>query len=177
MRAMLIQPGSDVVSPYKLARQDGRWQGRLALADFERMGSLVGSVPTAVVAVSLDFRRDDEGRCRVSGRVTTEAMVECGRCLLPQPCTVSVAIDVCVVGEEQASTLPDTLEPYVLDGDEVRIRDLVEDDLILGIPHEVCRDGDSCPNRPRFEYGDPEGNSGGSNNPFASLADLVGKRR
>ncbi|NJN52979.1 MAG: hypothetical protein HC809_15675 [Gammaproteobacteria bacterium] len=170
---MLTRAGSDVVLPYKLARQNGRWQGRLALAGFERVRELVSAASEDVaVEVALDFCRDDEGRCRVQGRAAVSTAVECGRCLKPQPCRVDVAIDLCVVGtEEQASAVSAAVDPYVLSGEEVRITDLVEDDLILGLPNQVCTQGDDCPNRPPYTYGEADGEAGAKerNNPLRRL--------
>ncbi len=180
MRAMLAPARSDVVLPYKLARQAGSWRGRVALDQFERLGALVTGAATAVVDVDLGFRRDEEGRTRADGRVTVTASVECGRCLLPQPCLIDVTIQLCIVATDaEAAKLGGQVDPFVLDGEEVRIKDLVEDDLILGVPQQVCSRGDDCPDRPRYTYGDASADGGAEtrNNPFASLADLVGKRR
>jgi uncharacterized metal-binding protein YceD (DUF177 family) len=179
MRAMSTQPRADLVLPYKLARQQGRWQGSVALEKFERLPALVVGAGGSTVDVVLGFRRDEEGRCRVDGSARVSVGLECGRCLLPQPCTVAVTIALCVVGSDaDAAALDLAFDPYVLEGEEVCVSDLIEDDLILGLPHRVCPDEDHCPHRPPLGYGAPtEAGAETRNNPFAALAGQFGKRR
>jgi len=176
---MSIRARSDVVLPYKLARQSGGWRGEIALGAFERFSALVAG-GDGKVAVDLSFRLDDEGRCRLRGSARTTVGIECGRCLLPQTRDLAVELDLCIVGTDVgARALEADLEPYVLDGEEALVVDLVEDDLILGLPHEVCEVPEACPNRPVLQYPETATDVDGPterNNPFAALADLVGKR-
>jgi len=177
---MSTRAGADVVLPYKLARQAGGWRGTIAIDEFLRFGELISGAD-GPVAVELAFRLDEEGRCRMQGRATVRVRIECGRCLLPQARAIDAPLDLCVVASDtSASELVSELEPYVLDGDEVRVADLVEDDLILALPHQVCDEPQTCPNRPALEYGEgaeTEQASGERANPFAALADWVGKRK
>ena len=176
---MSIRAGSDVVLPYKLARQAGGFRGTIAVDQFLRLGELVSGAD-GPVAIELAFRLDEEGRCRVHGRATVRVGIECGRCLQPQSRSLDVPLDLCIVASESsASSLAGDLEPFVLDGDEVRVTDLIEDDLILALPHQVCDEPHTCPNRPALEYGDAdeaEQARSERTNPFAALADWVGKR-
>ena len=177
---MSTRAGADVVLPYKLARQAGGWRGAIAIDEFLRFGELV-SRADGPVTVELEFRLDEEGRCRLQGRAVVRVDIECGRCLLPQARTLEVPLDLCVVGSDtSASELASDLEPFVLDGDEVRVADLVEDDLILALPHEVCDEPRTCPNRPALEYGEvgDEGQPSGERaSPFAALAEWARKRK
>jgi DUF177 domain-containing protein len=177
---MSTRAGADVVLPYKLARQAGGWRGTIAIDEFLRFGELISGAD-GPVTVDLAFRLDEEGRCRMQGHATVRVRIECGRCLLPQSRALDVPLDLCVVASDtSAAELGSGLEPYVLDGDEARVADLVEDDLILALPHQVCDEPLTCPNRPALEYGEvdaAEQTSGEPKNPFAALADWVGKRK
>ena len=177
---MSTRVGADVVLPYKLARQAGSWRGTIAIDEFLRFGELVSGAD-GPVAVELAFRLDEEGRCRMHGRASVRVHVACGRCLQPQARVLDVPVDLCVVASEtSAAELTRELEPFVLDGDEARVADLVEDDLILALPHEVCAEPQTCPNRPPLEYGegaDGERAKDERANPFAALADWVGGRK
>jgi len=177
---MSTRVGADVVLPYKLARQAGGWRGSIAIDEFLRFGELVSGAD-GPVAVDLAFRLDEEGRCRVHGHATVRVSIECGRCLQPQARALDVSLDLCVVGSDtSASELAGDLEPFVLDGDEITVPDLIEDDLILALPHQVCDEQETCPNRPPLEYGEPDSAEGAGaerKSPFAALADWVGKRQ
>lgn len=173
---MSIQARTDAVSPHELARKGGQFSGEIPLAAFPRLRSLVlGDGP---VAVALAFTRDSEGRSRVQGRATLAPTLRCQRCLEPTVRNLDVTIDLCIVrSDEQAAELAETLDPFVLGDDEVSIVDLIEDDLLLGLPNQVCDAYDVCPNRPELSF--PVGDVTGSDekeparpNPFGVLAEL-----
>jgi uncharacterized protein len=159
-----------------LARKGGQFSGEIPLAAFPRLKSLV--LGDGSVAVELGFTRDDEGRSRVRGRAVFAPTLLCQRCLEPVVRDLDVAIDLCVVrSEEQAAELAEQFDTFVLSDDDVSIVDLVEDDLLLGLPSQVCKAYDACPNRPELHF--PAGDSAVSNekdpakpNPFGVLAGL-----
>ncbi len=173
---MSIQARTDAVSPYELARKGGQFSGEIPLAAFPRLKSLV--LGDGSVAIELGFTRDDEGRSRVRGRAVFAPTLQCQRCLEPVVRDLDVAIDLCVVrSEEQAAELAEQFDTFVLSDDDVSIVDLVEDDLLLGLPSQVCKAYDACPNRPELHF--PAADSAVSNekdpakpNPFGVLAGL-----
>jgi uncharacterized protein len=174
---MSTRAHADAVLPHKLARQGAGWRGRIALDRFARFNAIVQPLGEPV-EVELHFRLDDEGRCRVEGRARTRVGIECGRCLLPQARQLDVPVDLVLVSsDEEASAIVSTSDPFVLDGEEVQVVDLLEDDLILALPVEVCEDVATCPNRPSYDYPPAsEEENAARPSPFAGLADLVGKR-
>lgn len=178
MRAMSIPARTDLVQPFKLARQNGRWQGQVALVALQRFAALVGDTHDCVVDVDLAFSRDADRHCRVAGRALVDVQVECGRCLLPQPVALDVGIDLCVVTTDaEAADLMGAADTFVLAGEEVSVADLIEDDLILGLPSRVCERRDECPNKPVLEYGATDVMvEHETSKPFASLAQWRAKR-
>ncbi len=63
------------------------------------------------------------------------------------------AIDLCVVTTDaQAAEVADEFDTFVLTDDEVSIVELVEDDLLLALPAQVCKAYDACPNRPDLSF-------------------------
>ncbi len=167
---------TDAVSPHELARKRGLFTGEIPIAAFPRLGSLV--LGGGGVSISLTFRHDDEGRCRVQGYSKVTLDLQCQRCLAPVPHTLNVQIDLCVVASDaQADALADELEPFVLEEEEVAIVDLVEDDLLLALPTQVCLAYDAdCPNRPELDYpvaaGAKPDPTQARPNPFGVLAGL-----
>lgn len=173
---MSTQARTDAVSPHELARKGGQFSGEIPLAAFPRLSSLV--LGDGSVSVELGFARDDEGRSRVLGHAVLAPTLQCQRCLEPVVRQLDVAIDLRVVRtEEQAAELAEQFDTFVLPNDEVSIVDLVEDDLLLGLPAQVCQAYDACPNRPELEFPVADGagleeKEHAKPNPFGVLAGL-----
>ncbi len=173
---MSIQPRTDAVSPHELARKGGQFSAEIPLAAFPRLSSLV--LGDGSVSVELGFARDEEGRSRVVGRALLAPTLQCQRCLEPVVRQLDVPIDLRVVRtEEHATELADQFDTFVLAEDAVSIVDLVEDDLLLGLPAQVCKAYDACPNRPELDF--PVADGAGLEekeparpNPFGVLAEL-----
>jgi uncharacterized metal-binding protein YceD (DUF177 family) len=73
--------------------------------------------------------------------------------------------------------LTDELEPFVLEEEEVAIIDLVEDDLLLALPLQVCLAYADCPNRPELDFpvaarAKADETNARRPNPFGVLAEL-----
>ena len=172
---MSTQARTNAVFPHELARTRGQFTGEISIAAFPRLGALV--LGSSNVAVSLVFRHDDEGRCRVEGTARVALDLQCQRCLGPVQHELDVPIDLCVVASDaQADAVADELAPFVLEEDDVAVVDLVEDDLILALPSQVCIAYAECPNRPELSYPGGPANADAATperpNPFGVLADL-----
>jgi len=174
---MSNQARTDAVSPHELARKSGFFTGEIPIAAaFPRLSPLV--LADGTVKVVLAFTRDEEGRTRVVGHATFTPRLQCQRCLEPVERSLDVPIDLCVVAsDEQAAEVAEELDAFVLTEDDVSIAELVEDDLLLALPSQVCNAYEECPNRPDLNYPVDDG-SGTSErdparpNPFGVLAGL-----
>ncbi len=173
---MSTQARTDAVSPHELARKRGLFTGEIPLAAFPRLGSLV--LGGGGVSISLAFTHDDAGRCRVQGTSKVTLDLQCQRCLGPVQHALNVQIDLCVVASDaQADALADEVEPFVLEEEDVAIVDLVEDDLLLALPIQVCLAYADCPNRPDLDFPvaagtKPDQPGARRPNPFGVLAEL-----
>ena len=169
---MSIEARLDALSPHELARAGGRYVGELAITAFPRLSGLVAGA--GAVAIALEFRRDDRDRTVVEGSVRLPLMLECQRCLESVGQVVDVPVRLCVVGSEaQAAELIDEIDAFVLPGGEVSIVGLIEDDLLLAVPGQVCQAYDECPRRPGLSY--PAAGRdvpNGQVNPFGVLSKL-----
>jgi uncharacterized protein len=130
------------------------------------------------VSVDLKFTSDDKGRSVVQGPIALRVTLQCQRCLEPVACNIETVVDLCLVGSDaQAADIAEEVETFVLSDDEVSIVELIEDDLLLALPSQVCVAYDECPNRPALSY-PAEESSGGDEaapkrpNPFDVLARL-----
>ena len=176
---MSTQARTDAVSPHELARTRGRFVGEIAIDAFPRLRSLV--LGDGFVSVDLRFTRDDKGRSIVEGPVAVSVVLECQRCLEPVRRDVGVNLSLCLVRSDAQAAEIDGIEPFILSDDEVSIVDLIEDDLLLALPSQVCVAYDECPNRPALSY--PADRDGGVDdaaqkrpNPFGVLAELKNRR-
>ncbi|WP_461537142.1 YceD family protein [Spongorhabdus nitratireducens] len=166
------------VEPRKLARQDVRFDGEVAVTVLKRLQqSLVDS--DGAIRVQLHFFRDLEGRTCIEGTLGGELAMECQRCLEPAKVNVESEISLAVVwNDDQAKALPSHLEPLVVTEDSTSLWDLIEDEVILALPLIPGHDDDAC--RAGLIYTtDPEGNlypeeevSDKKQNPFSVLAGL-----
>jgi uncharacterized protein len=176
MRAMSTQARTDAVFPHELARKHGRFTGEISIAAFPRLGELAPS--NGCASVDLYFSRDDQSRSRIRGSVRVLLDLQCQRCLGPVERMLDVPIDVCVVASDaQAYELANEIEPFVLDEESISIVELIEDDLLLALPSQVCVAYEDCPNRPQLSFPraaapDNEVTKQARPNPFDVLAEL-----
>ncbi len=171
---MSTQAHADAVSPHELARRAGRYSGEIPIAAFPRLSALVLS--DGSVDVQLEFSRDDEGRSRVQGHAVVSVALSCQRCLEPVSRRLDAPIDMRVLASDaEAREFADAFDSFVSSEESVAVVDLIEDDLILALPSQVCEAYDACPNGPEVNYPvDAETTSAepARPNPFAALAEL-----
>ncbi len=134
----------ETVKPFKLARQNVRLVGLMPLNAFENIvsGADLSGAP-AMVQVDVRFETGPGGVALVSGRISAQIPFQCQRCL--DPVNVDIGADVLLaVYEEEVDedTLPEGCEPVKVEGEQVRLADLLEQELILALPivpsHEHC---------------------------------------
>lgn len=104
-------------------------------------GKEISRVAAAVIEVeqpfSVNLRFDiNEGRKRtVEATIEGRVSMQCQRCLKP----VSVLVKTCstltvVAHDEEAASVLGTTEPLLLDGDDLDVYSLIEDEVLLALP-------------------------------------------
>ena len=167
-------PWLDVLA---LARREGEWSARVSLAALPRLRAVVAGEADAElgeVQVQLGFRVDDSGRVRVAGECETSAVIACARCMEDVAVSVRASVDARVVrSEAEASELIADCDVIVAPSREVEVAQLIEDDLLLGLPETGCGKREPCPNAPSTEYPAPDGEVAVAQaGPFDALAAL-----
>lgn len=136
---------------------------------------------SARVEVTLQFLRDEARRPVVKGHIEASLRVMCQRCMRPMDLDLRLNVSLGIVqSEEQAERLPEEMDPLLVDEEPVWIADLIEDELILGLPVVATHPADSpdCHTvqtaGPRIEQAPTrvKGDEGGQENPFAVLSAL-----
>jgi uncharacterized protein len=154
-----------------LARQGARVERSVQADGFTRLAEIAPVLGT--VQVDLSFAIRDDGRVWVSGAAEAVLDAECQRCLERLERTLRVSLDLCVVRDpELASELATGSDVLVAEGDALSAAQIVEDELILGLPERLCAE-EPCPLAPSLSYpakgGEPPGPD---DNPFRVLSVL-----
>ncbi len=95
--------------------------------------------------VELQFERDFERRYIITGQIRSQVRLTCQRCMESylQPLQIEVSLAL-VRDAVQAEQLPERYDPLLIEGDELFLRDLVEDELLLALPAVPRHLDDAC---------------------------------
>lgn len=167
---MTVEPLPEVLIPHRLARHGASFAGDLPVAAFERFSAeLLDS--NGLVNVALELFQDDEYRTCISGVLRTTVRLTCQRCLEPVEVDLECELALAVVADDEAAAnLPHALEPLVLDRDRISVIDLIEDDLLLGLPVTPRHAETACEPPPiSATQDDPEDAPDTREKPFSQL--------
>lgn len=138
---MFEHPLPITIKPVKLARQEGKLTGFMPL---KQLATLVADCVSDDGRVEADLAlRMEHTRPEIHGTANASVKLVCQRCLEPVEVKVDVSIDLGFVQtEEQISQLPESLEPFMLEEEEIPLASLLEQELILALPivayHDTC---------------------------------------
>ena len=114
--------------------------------------------------------------------VTAAPEVICQRCMQPMRWPVDVKSRIALVSDyDAADRVPDGLEVFLVEGDSVSVRDLVDEEVMLALPH-VARhaEGSECAGRPvelpGQEADTADAESAQVQKPFAQLGELLKRK-
>jgi uncharacterized protein len=162
----MSDPLPDTIKPQSLIDNGGHIGGYCSLAKMDRLSALL-SRNDGVVEANLDFGKDSQGIRFIKGRLQTELLLHCQRCLE----TVSYPVDL--TAGEQVNDLPDSYDPLVIDAQSLSLTTVIEDELLLALPIVAKHQETECVSSVTSETGDSYTDE--KPNPFAELAQLKGK--
>jgi len=94
------------------------------------------------ITAKLEFT-NSVGFASLKGHVSAKLLVECQRCLEPVETELSGSFKFALVSsEEEFDLLPEEFEPYLVEGEEQSIIELIEDELLLCLPMVTIHDDD-----------------------------------
>ena len=131
------------IDPHRLADKEGYLQGEIVAAELNRLGE-TAELLSARIPVSLEFKREAEGRLTISGQVSAEVELTCQRCMAPTPVKLKAEFSLVMVGSEQEAThLPDEFDPIICrSGERLNLNTIVEDELLLAMPIVVFHENE-----------------------------------
>jgi len=162
------------VNPYRLVEQGRMFDGVSDIANLNRIADLLAD-KNGTLSVSLKFYRNESALPALQGQITGNLSLICQRCLDKMLLPIASPIDlVFVSSDEKAQSLQEGYETYLVEESRILLNDLIEDEVLLGIPQLVVHD--HCePYRPLIEA-TPETISQTvqeeKENPFAVLQNL-----
>ena len=152
----------------KEVSRGGYYQGKIEIDDLARLSEFLLS-EQAKIAVEFSFSQSDYGTPIIQGRLETSLTVECQRCLEAMEIPLQVDFKLLVDADDDmiAESSLDTV--YSEDG-TVDIFEVVEDEIILGLPLVIMHEDVTCNEFWQAQEQDPE--SAIKENPFSVLAKL-----
>jgi len=132
------------VDPLQLARSGRHFSGQVPIA---AMGRLVSSLydTDASAVYDLKFDVDSAGQAIVTGWVKSELGLLCHRCMDKVPTKVESKVALGIVSSyAEAERLLEKFEPLVVDDSQVRLIDIIEDELLLALPLIVMHTDEDC---------------------------------
>lgn len=162
------------VDPRKLADREIEISGTIAVKNMTELYSMLVNSDVDVTA-NLKFSRDELRIRTIFGSVQASVAVQCQRCLEPVDVQLTAALNLAIsYSEEKAQTLPKYYDPLVVEGDDLELLPLLEQELILSVPivsyHSDCSIQTSFGDGNTAEIIEAE-----KPNPFSVLASLKGK--
>lgn len=164
----------DQLDPWHCADLGKEFSGQLPLDSLSRLSACLLK-PSGVVDFELIFSRDPQRRAVLSGWLKTALSLECQRCLEEVVLPIEIRLSqVFVRGLDEAGLLPESLDPCLVEEEQVSFTDLIEDELLLALPQVAMHDSGICtaplsatPDEMPIESSEQE-----RENPFAVLAEL-----
>lgn len=131
------------VKASQAASRHEAFTGRLPLAKLPRLAASLAD-PSGELHVELQATRDGEGQDWLHGEIRGRVPLTCQRGLHPFEWECDVALSLALVETEAAEEkLMKNTESYRVEDDELPLRDLVEDEVLLSLPMQPrCEDPD-----------------------------------
>jgi uncharacterized protein len=130
---------------------------------------------------SVKFSRE-RGLAVADLEVSAQPEVVCQRCMLPMRWPVTVKTRIALVSDYNAADrVPEGLEVFLVEADSVSVRDLVDEEILLALPH-VARhaEGSECADSemrlPGQEADAEEAADAQVQKPFAQLGELLKRK-
>lgn len=170
----------DIVDPWKAAEGRRTFRGTMPLNRMKRLLPLLAPAENGAersdAAFSARFAFDGQGLVTVRLKVDVELPLVCQRSLTPYGEKIersSLLVVIEDVAEQESA--PDHYEPVLVENRRMRLRDIVEEELLLAVPQvprnpevaEIELSTDGTPAAPPAEEQEQR------HRPFADLASLM----
>jgi len=160
----------EIVDPWRMVQARRSFQGTMPLSALPRLRDSLAAAD-GVVTFDLEFGRDDLGVALLQVRADATLPLLCQRTLdvFGLPVHVDTRLGL-ITQESEEAGLPGGYEPLLLSDSELRLADVIEDELILALPVVPMKPG-SAPVVPVWNEPEPAQETD-KPNPFAVLKNM-----
>jgi uncharacterized protein len=166
------------MDPWRAVKSGLVFSGEIDSDRLPRLCALAGLIRPG--RFELRFGREDGGQATVTGWVRLTLRMTCQRCMDEMDLPVDAAISWGLLRTDAESTkLADHLEPVIVGDGTISPWDLLEDEVLLAIPHVPRHPAELCPGGMASQTGAEAADLSTSNEvaperpgPFAVLANL-----
>ena len=158
------------VDPRKLAERGVRLSGEIELGSMPNLCEALAD-KEGVVTVDLQFDVDQQGIRTITGEAHGSVNMTCQRCLESARVAVEAEFNLGIAAsEEAAKNLPRSYDPLIVEGEEIELLPVIEEELILSLPYDAYHEDCSV----QTSFGDAEAVAKDNEkpNPFSVLAQL-----
>jgi uncharacterized protein len=152
----------------KEVSRGGYYQGRIEVSDLARLSEFLLS-DQAIIEVEFSISQSDYGTPIVQGRLETNLAVECQRCLEAMEIPLQIDFKLLVDADDDMIAVSSLDTVYSEEG-TISIFEVVEDEIILGLPLVIMHEDVACNEFWQTQEQDPE--QATKENPFSVLAKL-----
>jgi uncharacterized protein len=141
---MAAPPKLPVIDAIEFARKGLAIHDTIALSQFVRLSDVVSSTD-GELDYELSGYVDAEGKPRLRLHIYGKALLVCQRCLEPLEFAIAVDTDFILVADEnilRAHDDSDELEDYLVSSPQMRVIELLEDELLLALPYAPKHEGE-----------------------------------
>jgi uncharacterized metal-binding protein YceD (DUF177 family) len=146
----------DRVDCERLAAEAAVLQRVYELRELPRLQDLLAENQNAVhsgaVQASFAFESLGAGRAGATVRIAAQPTLVCQRCLQGFPFAIDGESEIEFADSEDATPVESRREIYVMDRGRISLRELVEEELLLGLPAiATCSSPESCGRAPALD--------------------------
>ena len=167
------------IDPFRLVEQGRVLDGRIPISDFPRLkDQLFDGAKTdaddGIINVHLEFTRTDTRLPVVKGTIGSKLQMTCQRCLKGKDELFETELEVVLVSSDaQADKLQEGFDTWLVEEQQIFLRDFIEDEILLALPLVIAHDECDAAREliealPEDEIDEAQEES----NPFAALKDL-----
>jgi uncharacterized protein len=168
------EASTKTISVEPLADDEAELRVSIPLADFPRVQARLGTTE-GMIDGRIKFRRDG-GFAVAAVEVSGSVPLVCQRCLGLMSWPIDGAAQVALIpAESQADEVPEHLEPVWAPGGQISLRDLVEEELLLGLPIVPLHEDTSVcvPTAVPVASDEPSVDRNSVQRPFEQLSELL----
>jgi uncharacterized protein len=134
------------IEPIRLTDIGGQLQGQISFAGMARLKNLLHE-KMGKAEIKLTFGKDLQGIRNISGKIDSEIVLKCQRCLQPVAYKLAVPVKLSpIFNDAGADNLPEEYEPLLVKEESMALVDLVEEELLLSLPIVAKHELGTCPN-------------------------------